>query len=284
MADDENSLVLRSDSTLLAAGDPAKALLSRMSGAVLMLASQKAMECARNLFSVAGIHFNEPDHCQIQAWAEAVGVTAEVLVKHLQDTVYDSVEVNEIRFQVDDGSIVSLAWDLKKLPLESFETLVEGLKIRALAIFYPDDSAGSEAGSRVLKLKLKDLSFLECRGIELAELDLINVRSLQVLRCGNNQLTELELSNVPGLQELKCWESQLTELDLTNVADLQELHCGNNQLTELDVSKLSNLHSLDARWNRLSQIDVAKLAASCEIKVDAHVKVIEQNGKRWGTE
>jgi Leucine-rich repeat (LRR) protein len=68
------------------------------------------------------------------------------------------------------------------------------------------------------------------------------------------------------------------------VADLQELHCGNNQLTELDVSKLSNLHSLDARWNRLSQINAATLAASCEIKVDPHVKVIEQNGKRWGTE
>jgi len=68
------------------------------------------------------------------------------------------------------------------------------------------------------------------------------------------------------------------------VADLQELHCGNNQLTELDVSKLANLHSLDARWNRLSQINAAKLAASCEIKVDAHVKVIAQSGQRWGTE
>ena len=125
MADDENSLVLRSDSTLLTAGDPAKALLSRMSGAVLLLASPKGLDRVRNLFSVAGIDFNEPDHCQIQAWAEAVGISAEVLVKHLQETVYDSVEVDEIRFQVDDGSIVSLAWDLEKLPIASFETRVE---------------------------------------------------------------------------------------------------------------------------------------------------------------
>jgi Leucine-rich repeat (LRR) protein len=68
------------------------------------------------------------------------------------------------------------------------------------------------------------------------------------------------------------------------VLDLQELHCGNNQLTELDVSRLVNLHSLDARWNCLSQINAAQLAESCEIKVDPHVKVIEQKGQRWGTE
>ena len=105
------------------------------------------------------------------------------------------------------------------------------------------------------------LTYLECSGNQLSELDVSNNTALTTLYCGGNQLTSLDISKNSALVTLGCVSNQLTSLDVSNNTALESLICFGNQLTALDVSNNAALKELDCAGNRLVSIDVNKNTA-----------------------
>ena len=104
---------------------------------------------------------------------------------------------------------------------------------------------------------LTALTYLDCKGIQLASLDISKNTKLRYLGCSGNQLTSLDVSKNTVLEELECSNNQLTSLDVSKNTALTKLSCGGNQLAWLDVSKNIALTSLFCGGNRLTTIDLS---------------------------
>ena len=228
-------------------------------------------------FRIGNYEFCEPDYSQILIWAKALKIDPEALVQKLENYQYPYPSKYPSKrktiFTVEQGAIVSLAWDVDALLLEKFDW-VQGLSVQEIAVFgvaanHPDISISLPCLRRLfigsINLKKLDLSnvpsltILECSDNQLTELDLSHVPNLTELRCSRNQLTELDLSNVPNLSRLWCSENQLTELDLSNVPGLTDLSCDGNQLTELHLSNMPNLTVLSCSENQITELDLSNV-------------------------
>ena len=192
MADDERrALVVQGPRSLAEVGAGARNILSSVMSDALTVASarEKALVAAR--FRVRNYDFCEPDYCQIMIWAEALEIDPEILVQKFEKFCFTYVgfpnayhRFPKVAFVVEQGAIVSLAWDVTALPLKKFDW-VPGLTIRDFAFF------GEDAEHRDLLLQLPTLRLLIIQGIKLTNLDLSRVPSLTKLWCDKNQLTEL---------------------------------------------------------------------------------------------
>lgn len=74
------------------------------------------------------------------------------------------------------------------------------------------------------------LTALNCRGNELAVLDLSNNTALTWLDCSNNYLKVVDVSKNTALTELACGSNNLTNLDLSKLTLLTALNCQNSSL------------------------------------------------------
>ena len=101
------------------------------------------------------------------------------------------------------------------------------------------------------------LRSVDCKGGNLASLDVRGCASLSYLYCFNNKLTELYLSGCTALKKLDCSNCRLTELDLQDCTVLNQLNCFGNNLTELDLSNNTELTRLSCRNNKLHELDVS---------------------------
>ena len=160
-------------------GAGARSILSGVVSDALTVARAREVELATTRFRVGSYEFREPDYRQILIWAKAFEIDPETLVRQLDQTSFEA-KVNffdvegTIAFMVEEGSIVSMAWDLTALPIETFDW-VTGLSLRELAVFGGD-------GTR------PDISFsLPC---------------LRKLFIGSINLTMLDMSEVPGDEPL----------------------------------------------------------------------------------
>ena len=81
----------------------------------------------------------------------------------------------------------------------------------------------------------KALTYLNCEGNQLTNLDLSNNKALTYLNCESNQLTNLDLSNNKELTFLICRGNQLKELDLRSNPALSELYCEKDLLKNLNL-------------------------------------------------
>jgi hypothetical protein len=319
MADGEqNALVVQGQRSLAEVGAGPRSILSSVVSDALAVARSREKALAAARFRIGNYGFREPDYSQLLIWAKALEIEPEALVQQLEKTSFEYPSETKNIFTVEQGAIVSLAWDLKALPLKTFDW-VRGLSIWELAVFgkeaeHPNISFSLPClrwlfiGS--IKLKKLDLSNvpnltelscsenqltrldlshapnltkLDCYKNQLTRLDVSNVPGLTGLLCSENQLTEFDLSNVPNLTSLLCSENQLTKLDLSNVPNLTDLYCPNNQLTELDLSNVPGLTKLHCRNNRLTKLDVRANTALTELRCDPSVNVIKlpsQNFKR----
>ena len=254
-------------------------VMARMTRGVLTGVGADRTLAAETRFRLGEYEFREADYRQIRFWANALGLSSEVVLERMMSGRCGDRD-EDIAFGVEDGAIVSLALDFLKLPITSFEWQ-PGLQIKRLAFTHQhpvgpvqlavnlpslNEFCFDYTGALVINLGLLPrLTNLSCGGNQLTELDLSNVPGLTKLRCGDNQLTELDLSNVSGLRRIECEGNQLTELDLSNVPGLTELRCSRNQLTELDLSNVPGLTELLCYENQLTELDLSNLPGLIEL-------------------
>ena len=193
-------------------------VMARMTRGVLAGVDAGRELAAETRFRLGDYDFREADYRQIRSWANALGLSPEVVLERMV-TGRRGDRDEDIAFGVEDGAIVSLAIDFLKLPITSFEWQ-PGLQIKRLAFTHQHP-----VGLVQLNLSLPSLHELYCYDTGTLAINLGLLPDLKLLRCGSNQLTELDLSNVPELTELECDFNDLTELDLSNVPGLTLLRC-----------------------------------------------------------
>ena len=101
------------------------------------------------------------------------------------------------------------------------------------------------------------LTYLDCYGNALTELDLSGNGRLIDLICAENAIAALDLSQTPRLQTLYCSINAITALDVSHNPELIELSCADNGLTALDLSHNPALEYLSCSWNNLTVLDVS---------------------------
>jgi hypothetical protein len=107
-------------------------------------------------FKIGRYEFREPDYRQILIWAKALGNDPLVLVNTLERICFTYEESKKVAFAVEQGGIISLAWDVVALPIKNFEW-VAGLTIQTLAVFGKEAELSDILRSR---LGLNDISVL----------------------------------------------------------------------------------------------------------------------------
>ena len=122
---------------------------------------------------------------------------------------------------------------------------------------------GRESGrTKIKSLKgigyFPNLTKLDCRNNELAELNVSENTALQKLWFYGNQIESIDLSKNTELLDLDCGNNPLTDLDVSQNTKLEALHCYNaTQLTALDVSNKPNLTTLECFSNNLTSLNIS---------------------------
>ena len=105
----------------------------------------------------------------------------------------------------------------------------------------------------------KNLEGLDCRDMQLTELDLSRNPWLSFVDCSSNRIDTLSLEG-SRVEELYCCESDIRKIDMgpEMLPWLRILFCNFNRLTELDLSLLPNLYWVDFVYNNLAYMDLSK--------------------------
>ena len=110
-----------------------------------------------------------------------------------------------------------------------------------------------------------DLTFINCAGSELPEIDLSDCKLLETVWLPGNKMTSIDLTGLTSLQELSLERNLLTEIrGLSDCTSLTELNVAENQLTALALTGMSSLKKLDCRDNNLSALDLSSCTALTE--------------------
>jgi hypothetical protein len=192
-----NAMIPRPSGAIEKIGPGPRDILTRMVSDALVLArsQEKSLTAAR--FRIGNYELRGADYRQILLWAKALELEPAGIIQRLESSSCEDRDRATLKFRVENGSIVTLAWDFDLLPLPVFEW-VDGLVIREVGF------KGLLTAPPHISLRLPLLVRLNCSGINLTEIDLSHVPRLTELSCHSNPLTELDLSNVPGLTELWC--------------------------------------------------------------------------------
>ena len=101
-----------------------------------------------------------------------------------------------------------------------------------------------------------DLTFINCAGSELPEIDLSDCKQLETVWLPGNKMISIDLTGLTNLQELSLERNLLTEIHgLSDCTKLTELNVAENELTTLVLMGLSSLNKLDCRENKLTALD-----------------------------
>jgi hypothetical protein len=276
----KHPLVPRPGTDIAAPGRRTRRVMAEVTGDILARARAQDLGAAR--VPVGAYRLRAPDYRQILRWAEASGLAPEEVLERLAESSVEQWRfawregqdwrLGSIGFFVEDGAMVSVAWDFDVLPFlpGNWES---GLLIRHLGLKgdWPDVATALRPVLPRLRtlscgwlgLELLDLSpvpgltELICGDNPLAALDLSPVPDLTTLDCGSTDLTELDLSPVPRLTKLSCWNNNLAELDLSPVPCLTNLRCGGKPLTKLDLSPVPGLTTLEYSFNNRAELDLS---------------------------
>ena len=284
MTDQQDGSIIRRESSSLSKAAPlGNPITSRMAGD--LLSRVKGDQIVQERIQLGHYSFRPQDHRQVMKWAETFKIDPIDLLGILEKGGY---------FEVADGAILGLLWDLKELPTlpNDWE---DGMLITSLSIIgkYKTEQRDrlcitAEDLPHLVDLELKalwglpiqigrlpKLKWLMLRRCNLATLrleDLPSLRGLFLYRTeyssiepsylpdllhlshGSNKLTEIDLMHFPGLKSLDIEDSQLQELDLSSTSLLTELNCKNNQLQELDLRSTPLLTNLNCSGNQLKKL------------------------------
>ena len=105
----------------------------------------------------------------------------------------------------------------------------------------------------------KYIGELDCRDMQLTELDLSRNPWLSFVDCSNNRIDTLSLEG-SRVEELYCNESDIRKIDMgpEMLPWLRVLFCNFNRLTELDLSLLPKLYEVGFVYNNLAYMDLSK--------------------------
>ena len=115
-----------------------------------------------------------------------------------------------------------------------------------------------------------ELTYFNCSGQPLYELDVSGNTKLTSLNCAGNYLKTLDVSKLSALEYLLCDNNYLTSLNVGGLSKLLSLSCENNRLTTLNVSGSIKLNGINVRNNRLTTIDVTGLGNLRGLTVDGN--------------
>ena len=106
----------------------------------------------------------------------------------------------------------------------------------------------------------KNLAGLDCRGMQLMELDMSGNPRLSFVACSNNQIDTLSLAGT-GIGSLYCGENGMRHIDFggDTLHSLAGLECSFNRLTELDLSLAPDLADVGFLNNRLACMDFSQM-------------------------
>ena len=186
--EDSRSLIRHPSGTPMRAANAPGGVLHRMTTGTLQVMRRAQLAVTEEKrFTIGCYEFVGPDYRQILMWAEALNLQPEELVQKLQDQAAEELLTETLSFEVVDGSIRSLVWDLAALPINDF-TWVDGLRIERAAII-----THGAVEWKTLTPRLPNLTVFGCRGLGLHVLDLSFAPGLRKLNCSKNKLTRLHL-------------------------------------------------------------------------------------------
>jgi len=123
-------------------------------------------------------------------------------------------------------------------------------------------------GSGIKSLKgieyFTGLTFLNCSGNQLTQLDITNNTKLEVLFCYDNQLTSLDVSHCPNLYSLDFRDNMISDIDMSGCPVIRALYCTNNRLGKLDVSHNPGLSDLYCEANSIGYLDISSASELIE--------------------
>lgn len=99
---------------------------------------------------------------------------------------------------------------------------------------------------------------LECYYDNLTTIDLSNNKKLSYINCLGNKLEELEVSELPKLETFYCSFNRLKSIDVSKNEKLKDFDCQNNHLDTLNVSQNKELERLSCGHNNLTELDVSE--------------------------
>ena len=108
------------------------------------------------------------------------------------------------------------------------------------------------------------LTFLNCSGNQLTQLDISKNTKLEVLFCYDNQLTSLDVSHCPNLYSLDFRDNMISDIDMSGCPVIRALYCTNNRLSELDVSHNPGLSDLYCEANSINYLDISSASELIE--------------------
>jgi len=265
MTDPKTSPIVRSGAGALSRPSGfANPIVSRMADDVLRKANENRI--SQELIQLGRYSFCPQDHKQIIRWAETFGLDSLDLLKIFE-------EIGD--FDVVDGTIMSLKWDLKQLPLPTADW-EDNLSIRKLYIRgrFSKEQTGN---LRITGKSLSNLEDLTLWGTGPISATVTELPRLEHLRCWSSNLSSLRLKEFPALVNLSmrrnnlkalepcfsqlltsftCNSNNLHKFEPSLFPCLEWLHLNDNQLKTIDLSPLPMLEDLSVAGNRLTSVDL----------------------------
>ena len=102
----------------------------------------------------------------------------------------------------------------------------------------------------------KKLSYINCLGNKLEELEVSELPKLETFYCSFNRLKSIDVSKNEKLKDFDCQNNHLDTLNVSQNKELERLSCGHNNLTELDVSENKKLKTLGLYENKLRNLNL----------------------------
>lgn len=115
------------------------------------------------------------------------------------------------------------------------------------------------------------LESIDCRGNEIAELDLRKCALLRRVNCSQNALVSLDVRGLRGLTSLTCNSNLLPLLDLTSTVSIAALDARSNRFETLDLSSCSAFLKANTRDN--AKLKTIYCLASQSVDCDGHTSV-----------
>jgi hypothetical protein len=237
-----------------------------------VLRKANANRISQELIQLGRYSFCPQDHKQIIRWAEAFRLDSLDLLKIFE-------EIGD--FDVVDGIIMSLKWDLRYLPLPPSDW-EKNLSIRRLFIRGKYSKETSKGDLYITGANLPSLRSLAIRGTGPVKVTVTRLEELESLQCWKSILSSIDLAEFPSLSSLSltektkltniryCYKPNLKYLQLSDgiiscipldfFPNLETLSLNSNHLLAIDLSFVPRLISLSLDNNQLERIDLQPVA------------------------
>ena len=247
MTDQQDGSIIRHESSSLSKAAPlGNPLVSRMAGDVLSRVN--SIQITQERVQLGDYSFRPPDYRQIMRWAETFGLDPIELLGVFEKSGY---------LEVADGAILSLRWDLKKLPFPGNDWEY-GILITDLYIVgsYSKEQSGRLC---ITGENLPNLANLTLRGLNGIAAEISRLPKLEWLSCCNCKLPALtlRLDDFPGLRGLELERNELKQSDFSFLPDMLHLWHTENRLTEINLMHFPGLKTLNLRGNQIKNLDLS---------------------------